>query len=273
MSDRVPSVPTRVGLATGTDNLFAGFSVLRDLVGNTDFWSMISLAVGHRRLSPDEVALMNDLCVCGFAGDPRIWPLKVSRLASSHHGTVAGLCGAFLACDQALIGPDASERCAQWLAAIVQRAHDEGEAFDLQRAVEVLVGGTVLPLPGFGVPFRSVDERVVALRGRVEASGRSILPAWRMLQRIETIVADLRGWPVNVAGVTAAALLDLGFEPRQMGALCQVPVLPSVLANAVEGARSGSEILRRIPRDALRYVGAPARRSPRAMRTSDPPKP
>jgi hypothetical protein len=67
----------------------------------------------------------------------------------------------------------------------------------------------------------------------------------------------------NIGVGTAAVCLDMGFTPHEISwlavSLCQVPFI----ANAVEGAAQKPDVLRRLPDEAIRYIGAAPRVSPR----------
>lgn len=248
---------TRVGHAGHGHNHFMGFDVAEDLAGSFDIWSTLAIAVGFRPLDPAEAGVLDDVAVCALASDPRIWPLKLVRVASAYGSRSAALAAFSVACDHALIGPSISGDAAEFLATFA--------AVDLEvlpRMVGERLAKYVLPPPGFGVPFRDVDERVVALEHCLERRGRSSMPTWTRLRAVERIVIEARGAPVNIGGAVAAALLDVGLSPEHIRALPLA--LPGVLANAVEGARQAPEVLRRLPDDMLEYRGPAPRKSPRA---------
>ena len=61
-------------------------------------------------------------------------------------------------------------------------------------------------------------------------------------------------------------LLDLGFDVRQVSVMGHMLILPTIVANAVEGAAQAPAILRCLPDDAIDYNGPPPRLSERAQR-------
>jgi hypothetical protein len=61
----------------------------------------------------------------------------------------------------------------------------------------------------------------------------------------------------------AAAFLDLGFTPHQVGSLTSALMQHMFLAHAVEGSAGGSE-LRELPSVRVHFTGRAARTSPRA---------
>jgi len=85
-----------------------------------------------------------------------------------------------------------------------------------------------------------------------------------LLDVVAEAVRGQHGMPVNIAGLVAAVCLDLGFTPEQLAPLLTLLGCHMIVANAHEGALLRSEVLRRLPDAAIRYVGRPPRVSPQA---------
>jgi len=260
-SDRLV-LPTRVGRAEHGENSFFGFSVGAELAGRTVVWSALSLAVGYRTLTFDECAILDDMVVCSLAADPHIWPLKATRLLSSFGRFLPGLVAGMLCTSGGFMGWGTYAPAARFLQAFA-RADDPAAVVE-----ETLA--TVQHVPGFGIAFRTEDERVVAFRPCVESRGFERGIHWKALCRAESIMRARRA-PMNIASASAAVLLDIGFEPAQIDALGPLVLLPNYLANAVEGARQQPEVLRRLPPNAIDDRTPPPRESPRAARTKRSP--
>jgi citryl-CoA lyase len=120
-------------------------------------------------------------------------------------------------------------------------------------------GGRV---PGLGHPLhKDAEPRAVALRAVAEDIG-----VWgergRLLDAIAAEAARRRGRPLalNLAGVIAAVLLEIGFAPLETVGLGVLSYLPALIAHTAEEIREGRP-LRIIP-EALgaRYAG-PAERA------------
>jgi citrate synthase len=119
-------------------------------------------------------------------------------------------------------------------------------------------------IPGLGHPIHTRAEpraqvlREVAVRLRVWG------PRARLLDAIAREATRRRGrpLPVNLAGVVAAVLLEIGFEPLEMVGVAIMSYLPALIAHTVEEIRDGVP-LRIIP-EALgaRYAGPPERPLP-----------
>ncbi len=264
---KTPEIPTSVGHADWGDNRFFGFRVLSDLAGRDGFWSAISLALGHRRLTREEEGILDVLSTCTIAGDPRIWPLKAVRLGASYGGTPSGICLGLLATSDALVGPSPAGHSAALLARIVRELGDDLEDDDaLSKLVERYRAERVW-LFGFGVVFREEDERVIALRRVLAGSGRLERPHFRLIERLDRILTP-RKLRVNGISSIAAIALDLGFAPHQVAPLAIAILFSNFLANAVEGAAQAPACLQRLPEHCVQYAGKPARSSPRAESSS-----
>jgi hypothetical protein len=253
---------TRVGHAGWTDNRFGGVSVSTELSLHSRWWNVLARGIASRSLEAWQCDLLDDLTACACAADPRIWPLKAVRLGSAWGHVAPGLAAGLFVTD-GLHGPPSVVKCAQVLVEIAGELGDGDDGL-LGSLVDERLGARVRPLPGFGVARRPRDERVLAFESCVARRGPESLRWWSLLLRLESLVVDRRKTPINIAGATAATLLDCGFAPFEMYALATVVMLPSLLANAHEGAVQAPAVLQRLPASAVRYVGPPPRKSPRA---------
>jgi hypothetical protein len=268
MTDQGPessTVHTRVGHASWDDNEYCGHSVRSDLAGHDGMWSLVSLAVGGPRLGTEEIAILDDLTVSLVCPDPRIWPLKMTRLASAYGNAVVGQCVGYLGIARSQVGGHAIGFAARGLVEIERRLDGDWSSTSLTRLLESTMSEG-RPLPGFGVPFRPHDERVDILRGCMQRRGRTQGRYWRLVHLIEDCVASTRNLPVNIGGAGAAVLLDLGFTAEQVLLVGPVLLLPNYLANAAEGSQQRSQLLLRLPDAVIDYVGPPPRPTPRSRR-------
>lgn len=254
---------TRVGRAEDGDNRFRGRSVAHDLAGSFGLAQTIILALTGRTLSADDALLVDDLVVSILAADPRIWPLRVPRVAASDGSPFVGAAAALLAQESTAVGGGSSGVAAAYFARV---ASELGSAVDDDAAVSAVVQRDYASghkFVGYGVPFRDTDERVTTAEACLVRRGRGPGVHWRLARRIERALAVQRSMPLNAAGMMAAALLDLGLQPDEIGWVVVVLSLPSLLANATEAAEQRSAFFRRFPDEALDYVGPKPRRSPR----------
>jgi citrate synthase len=249
---------TRVAKTGWGDHRFEGYAVYGDLLGRTSVSQVLALCMGVK-LDAEEGALLDEMVVSMLLADPHIWPLKLTRVAGAYgESTMTGLAAGLLALEGGVTGSGAAGPMSAWLHHLVQiestAASEEIQAF--------VASGQCLP--GFGVPARKVDERVVALSRCLVARGRQELPHWVMWTQIVEH-SRKRGVEPNIASAFSAAALDLGFLPGRVEALLAMAVLPCLLSNAVEGAEQRPEILRNAPREDLEYRGQVRRDSRRAI--------
>jgi len=234
------------------DHRFQGHAVYAELLGHTSTGQLLALTLGVK-LTPNEGALIDEMFVSSLLADPHIWPLKLTRVAGAYGGsTMTGLTAGLLSAEGPITGAGPVTPMAELLDRLVQLDPDAA----LREVRALLDAGS--RLPGFGVPARKVDERVVALSRCVIARGQHQRPHWLLWGRIADETRT-RGVEPNIASAFTAAALDLGFPPERVEALFVLALLPCFLANAVEGAEQRAEILQEVPGVDLEYRG-PARR-------------
>ena len=264
-----PALLTRVGHAEWGDNRFHGQSVARDLAGRESVTGLLAMAMGGRRLEPEERAVLDDLATVITVGDPRVWPLKLVRVASAYGGAMAAVAAGTVSFAGARVGYPAAGLAAEVLAKIAERiagarstGHEAAEAILGDECNRLLADGG-RPY-GFGVPFRPRDERLVMLAERVAARGRCHLSHWRIFEQITETIRRMRGLEPNVGLGAAAVCLDIGFKPVQIGPLVTALGAADFWANAVEGAEQAPASLQILPRGSVNYIGPAPRSSPRA---------
>jgi hypothetical protein len=238
--------------------------VARDLAGRESIAGLLGLAIMGRRLAPEECVVLDDLATVITVGDPRVWPLKLVRVASAYGGAMAGVAAGTISFAGARVGHPAAGLAAEVLAKIGERiaaacstGHETAEAILGDECNRLLADGG-RPY-GFGVPFRPRDERLVMLAERVAARGRGHLAHWRIFEQVAETIRRIRGLEPNVGLGAAAVCLDIGFTPAQIG--------PLITALGAEQAPASLQIL---PRGSVNYVGPAPRSSPRATSKDSP---
>jgi len=257
------TLKTRVAHADRGDNRFRGFGGNAELVGRDGWASIFSLAIGGPRLSAQDAMIVEDMAVCSLAADPRIWPLKMARLVASYGVTLPAIAVGHVALEGAIVGPEPTGKAAEtlmgWCERLGDRMNDAG-------AIEALVDDLLSQgrAAGFGVAFRSRDERVDGIKACVKKRNREDGRYWKLVMAIDALMIEKRKVQLNLAMASAAVLLDLGFKPTQVRMWMTAYLDVCFYANAVEGAEQQSPVLRRLPDDAIEYVGREPRWSPRA---------
>lgn len=263
---RISPMTSRVALTVDGDNRVWGRSVRKDLIGNTSLTALVVLSATGRLLPAADCALLDDLATALMAADTRIWPPKIGRMIASFGHTASGFCAAQLACASPAIGPlvigDAAKMLAGLRASLGERSTNR-EAVEAVMA-RMLDEGT--RLAGFGAPFRLEDERLIALKERVELTGRTGMVHWQLAELVAECASHLRGLRPNIVLHGGALALDVGLAPDEVGDVMLGLVVPLFLGTAREGAQLCEPQLRSLPPSAVEYVGPPQRTSPRAER-------
>ncbi|MBI4246261.1 MAG: hypothetical protein HY614_03645 [Candidatus Rokubacteria bacterium] len=119
-------------------------------------------------------------------------------------------------------------------------------------------------IPGLGHPLhKQVEPRAAALREIALELG-----VWRARARLLDAIAReatrrLRHpLPLNLAGVIAAVLLEIGFDPLEMVGLGVLSYLPALIAHTTEEIREGHPLRIIPPELGARYAGPPERLLP-----------
>jgi hypothetical protein len=223
---------------------------------------MVVLAATGRELDQEDCRVLDDVIAVLTVADPRIYPLKLVRLASAYGEPIAGLAAAFAMLEGAVVGPVIAQEAAAWLSAA---ARDLGSAISDRAAILTFVESLLARrsrLAGFGVPFRNEDERRSALAARIAARGRAGGCHWKLQEVLADVVLEARGIPANVGLSVAALSLDLGLRAGDLAALYTGLTTNVFLANAVEGAKQAPAMLRCLPEEFVEYVGVEPRRTP-----------
>lgn len=252
------TVFTRVARPEGHDYRFFHWLTFAQLLHRETLSGLVALSVLGRRLNIDDRRILDGCAVVVTAADPRIWPLKVARLASSWGSAAAGVAAGYIYASRGRLGPVAVCAAARFLVDY----HEHGRSAE---AMVRQVGGAELSAVGFGVLFRQSDERFAALEQLVQLENRADRTFWSRLQELREAAKAEFGLVPHVSIGLAAVLLDLGASPEKAASLVAGLYLHTFLANAVESAEQQSEIMQCLPDEAIEYVGPAPRKSPRAI--------
>jgi hypothetical protein len=258
-------ITTRVGHAAWGENYYFGHAVNRELAGNESYTGLVALAVGARRLSPEDRAVLDDIAVIMTVADGRIWPLKMTRVIASYGSTLPAVAAANLCIERAMIGHWTSGTSAR---ALVDLERALGERVEERASVEAYVKRELAAgrrWMGFGVPFREHDERVASLTRCLAARNRQNRRYFSLLSTLSEVLFEEKGLRPNVGAAVGAACLDLGFTPDEVSLLSVALGQTDYLSNAWESARQTREMFRRFPESNVNFVGPERRYSPRRV--------
>jgi hypothetical protein len=221
------------------------------------------MAVTGRRPDDDEREVLDAIAVVLSSADPRIWPLKLTRLVASFGGTLAGFAAGHLAIEGKQIGPWVVGHAARELVELREAIGDglDDEASVLRAIRDRVRRSRVI---GYGVPLRERDERMEALRKHIAKLGRDGRVHWRLQEALSEEIIRAGNTAPNVGIGFAAVLLDLGYTPVQASAITTFLNENVFAANAFEAAQQRDPQMQRLADEHVAYVGPAPRMSPRA---------
>ena len=270
MTSTAPRLATRSGHWGHDEHRYFGNAVFEELRGRESLAGLTALSILGRRLSPEACALLEEAAVCLTLADPRIWPLKLTRVIASYGHAVPAAAAGLLIQEEARIGPWTVLKAAEGLVALKSQIGALGDdASQMRRVLLSYVRGQRF-VWGFGTPFRKRDERLLAFRDSVERRGFDGLPYFRIFDALAREVSAERRASPNIAAALAAVLLDQGLSAREIGPLAVALTQHMFFAHAVEGAAQAPALLRQLPREFVQYIGPKARQSPRAQLAAEP---
>jgi hypothetical protein len=257
--------PTRTAHWGWDEHRYFGHRVFEELTGRESLAGLVGLSILGRRLTPDEAGVLDDAAVVNTLGDPRIWPLKLTRTIASYGRIMPALSAGVLMLDGGRVGPDTGCEAAK----VLHRFHAELAGSLEPERVQAVVAAYLREnrfIWGFGTPYREKDERLVAFRPCVERRGRHLLPYWKTMDAVAAVVRATRREEPNIGIAVAAITLDMGLEPEANGALSLSIMHHMFVAQAIEGTKPGHGALRELPPEYVSYRGRAPRVSPRAQR-------
>ena len=258
-------LPTRCAHWGWDDHRYFGYAAFADLLGRESLMGLFALSITGRRCSPEHAAVLDEMAAAALLGDPRIWPLKLTRVVAAYGGALPAVAAGLAIFESARLGPNANARAAHLLVEL--HAEIDGRGEDTVR-VQAIVEKRLSTQPvfwGFGVPFRTRDERLVAFRAGLQRRGRDTLSYFRAMDAISVAVRSLTQQEPNMAIGAVAACLDMNFSADEAGLLSAVAVEPMLYANAAESARQAPRVLQCLPTKYVEFHGKPPRLSPREL--------
>jgi hypothetical protein len=258
-----PVIRTASGHWGWDEHRYFGHAVFGELATGENLTGLLALSILGRRVSAADCAVLDCTASCVTLADPRIWPLKMTRLVAAYGHSVAATAAGLLIEEEARIGPWTTLKSGEVLTRFRTLLGPEPAQEDLRREVDVYLADHRF-IWGFGTPFREHDERLVAYRRCLEPLGMLDRPYFRLAAALADAVHAACGKPMNMGMAVAAVLLDLGLELHQVGPMTTALMQHMFFAHAVEAARESPAVARRLPEECIDYVGPSPRSSPRA---------
>ncbi|MEO6771684.1 MAG: hypothetical protein ABI467_01515 [Kofleriaceae bacterium] len=255
MSSLPEPIYTRVGHTGAHELRFQGKRVFGELLGTTTTTQMFALAITGRLISTAEATLIDDMMTAMASADPRLWPFKLTRLASAHGSASYGVGATIVASQGAIFGPTRFVEISEALIELAAHATSDDEIEARLRQGRA----------GFGILYGRHDARFDALMAQLARRGHQGAYTSLVQRTVDLARARLNVEP-HVFVAIAALGLDLRMTARQIGALGMLPLVLDALPNAVEGAQQAPIALQCLSPSVVQYVGPRPRASERAQR-------
>jgi citrate synthase len=241
---------------------------IEDLIGGISFPAMIWLMLRGELPTPREAHLLGALLTAGVDHGPQAPSIAIARMAIT---CGIGINGAIASGLNVLgdVHGGAGQQCMELLAEIAQKA---GRGPEWKSAItEVLAdfrGKHGRFIPGFGHRFHDVDPRAARISELAREAIRDHVIHGRFVEigeavREEISHARTSPIPINIDGITAVLLLELGF-PAELGrGIFVLSRSVGICAHAFEQLQRGERIKGPIPPEfGFRYSGPKPRKLP-----------
>ena len=241
---------------------------IEELIGRVGFASMIWLVLRGELPSQRQTDLFGAVLVAGVDHGPQAPSISIARMAIT---CGIGINAAIASGVNALgdIHGGAGQQCMELLSDVHQR-HIGG--MDLSEAVTVGLDSFRAKhgrfVPGFGHRFHPVDPRAARLAELVEKAAREGVVTGRYLSVGDAVQQRLShgkpaSLPMNVDGIIAVVLLELGFAPEMGRGIFVLSRSVGICAHAFEQSQRGERIKGPTPPGfGFRYTGVPPRNLP-----------
>lgn len=237
---------------------------IEDLIGRISFPAMIWLMLRGELPSVAEADLFGAMLVSAVDHGPQAPSIAIARMtATCGVGINAAIASGINALGDVHGG--AGEQAMGFLADLVDGTDGSDEAV---AAAVVAYRAEVSPyLPGFGHRFHPVDPRAIRLGELVRAATAEGTVAGRHLAvglAVERCLSAGKAKPVpmNIDGITAVVLLELGFPPSLGRGVFVLSRAVGLCAHAHEQMQAGGRIKGPTPPTVgYRYTGPPRRPS------------
>lgn len=229
---------------------------MRELIGHISFAGAMFLMLQGREASAAQTRVLDALLVASIEHGIAP-PSMVSRCFASYGTSIqAAIGGGVLAFGDRMggLGEQLAERMVRCVAEHRLKAGDEAliasAASDLVDAYQQANAR----IPGYGIPLHQADPRAPQVLNIAEREGTYGVYC-ELAVAVEKAIADARGGravPMNLDGVGAAVILDLGFDWRSTRMFLITPRTVSMGTHYLEELEQDS-IWRHIPTDQITY--------------------
>ncbi len=249
-------IKTKVGAAyPGSHAIFRGHNLheeLRDL----EWIDLHAYGILGRRLTPNQIEMINSLWVTTSYTDTRLWNNRVAALAGSARSSVTlGLSAAIAISDATVFGGKAGLRAFNFLISAGKRVK-AGE--DLQTIV--MHEAKANRVYGYGRPINSTDERSPWIMGKAASLGLADGEHVKLAFEVEKIlVAAYPQLKMNYAAMHAAFIADMGLTGREYHMLRYPTFIAGMTPCMVEALEKPEQVLYATKCNEVNYQGVAKR--------------
>ncbi len=236
--------------------VFRGHDLHADLK-DMGWLELCVFGITGRHHTPQQLRLMEALCVFTSYPDPRIWNNRVVALAATTRSTGALGMSAALAVSEAHIYGRGNEVQAITFFLNTCRALETGASLEDCLTGEMATYGRIA---GYGRPLVNADERIAPTMALAAELGLADGPHVRLAYTVEKHLLD-NGKPLrlNYGGLVSAFGADLGFSPREFYLFMYPVFLGGMPPCYLEAAERTEGTFLPIPCERVDYEG-PAKR-------------
>lgn len=260
------TMDTKVALAGyGTIDV-RGRSILSGDEHAHDFWSMLSIAIGHREMTPDECEALDVMANVSCIGDPRLWPFRATRIVASFGDPYLGMAAGVAFHSGGRLSVPAGVLLMRQLQALTDEYGMEPSLDQVKEHLSARLERKEI-IAGYNVVARPTDERHDFMKPWFQERGWYERGYMKLLLTVDAAMMELKGLLPNIISHWGALWLDLGFTPEQAAMMGLGATNWAMAGNIVEAAEPEFAGLRRMPDAWVAWKGAEDRQSPRV----DPP--
>jgi citrate synthase len=231
---------------------------IEDLIGHVSFPAMIWLMLRGELPSKAQADLFGAVLVAAVDHGPQAPAIAIARMAMT---CGVGINNAMASGVNALgdVHGGAGQQCMELIAAIMA-LRDDNPAQATAEGLARFRAAQGSFIPGFGHRFHPVDPRATRLAALVREAVRAGVVTGRALAAGEaigeTLAREGRRLPMNIDGITAIVLLELGFPPALGRGIFILSRSVGICAHAFEQSQAKERIKGPTPPEAgFRYRG------------------
>ena len=240
---------------------------IEELIGRISFPAMIWLMLRGELPKPYEAHLLGAVLVAGVDHGPQAPSIAIARMAIT---CGIGINGAIASGVNVLgdVHGGAGQQCMELLCGIANKAGDQ----DLKSTVAEALGDFCARhgrfIPGFGHRFHDVDPRAERIAMLMQEGIRDHVISGRFVEIGEAVREEVsrgRASPIaiNIDGIAAILLLELGFPPELGRGIFVLSRSVGICAHAFEQSQRGERIKGPMPPEfGFRYSGPKPRKLP-----------